>query len=349
MASAQSRRGLFYLILTVKQAILSPLESLTMPANYRVTDNGFDWESKSLSPRSAAMTANDPSNPRYRSVEYRSRRDPNFHVFVYNLSRRTFDNPAAPGTGIVGRINLLVPGVTDEDIPETEAGVIVQGTQVGTGKVDRDGHPEKVKPGTTKWRLCTSFPDPVVATMFNDLSEQIAPVEVSAIRFVVDQINPENPTNSLNVKLSPNDQENDFSIRGVFFSLSNPPMEKDVEQARERMEGRYKRLVEKIGVLEVTNDPRLHEALAHDPDYGLAAQYFGKQFKFNQQVARATNCENCGEQKPASRLFHQTSFGSLCVERTEEAWRAVVESGVRKYEDVPEKFQWKKEKASVKQ
>jgi hypothetical protein len=317
-----------------------------MPANSQINTLGFDWESKQTSPRSAAMTQNDPNNPRYRGVEYRSRRDPNFKVFIYNLSRRTFENPAAPGTGIVGRINLYVPGLTDEDIPPLEDGTIVQGVEVGTGKADRDGHPEKIKKGNTRWRYITSFPDPVNCTQFNDLAEQISPVETNAIRFVVDLINPSNAGNSLNVNLPPNDQDNDFSVRGVFFSLSNPPMESDVEQARARMEGRYKRLVEKIGVLEVTNDPRLHEALAHDPDYGLAAQYFGKQFKFNQQVARATNCENCGEQKPASRLFHQTSFGSLCVERTKEAWMAVVESGVRPLEAVPEKFRWaeKKEK-----
>ncbi len=315
-----------------------------MSPTHKIDVLGFDWESKQTSPRSNAMTQNDPNNAKYRSIEYRSRRDPNFKVFVYNLSRRTFDNPAAPGVGIVGRINLLVPGISDEDIADLPDGTIVQGVTVGVGKVDRDGNPEKTKKGTTRWRLCTSFPDPVIVTQYNDLSEQISPIETNAIRFVIDQINPENPGMSLNVKLKPNDQENDFSVRGVFFSLANPPLESDVEQARERMEARYKILVEKIGVLEVTNDPRLHEALAKDPDYGLAAQYFGKQFKFNQQVARATNCENCGEQKPANRLFHQTSFGTLCVDRTVEAWQAVVESGNRPYEAVPEKFRWKKEK-----
>ncbi len=316
-----------------------------MPVTHRIDNPGFDWESKTHSPRSVALTSSN--NPHYRGVEYRSRHDPNFHIYVYNISRRTFENPVSPGTGIVGRIRLLVPGVTDDIIPTLQDGTIVQGLEVGEGKIDRDGRPEKIKLGTTKWRYCTSFPDPVNVTMFNEQSEEISPVETNGIRFVVDQINPENPGQTLNVRLTPNDQDNDFSVRGVFFSLSNPPMELDVEQARERMEARYKKLVEKIGVYEVTNDPRLHEALSHDPDYGLAAQYFGKQFKFNQQVARATNCENCGEQKPANRLFHVTSAGNLCVERTKEAWMAVVESGTRLYDAVPEKFRWQKEKKTA--
>lgn len=305
-----------------------------MPANSRIDNFGFDKES-GISPRSAAMTANDPNNPRYYGVEWRAQRDPDYHVHIYNLSARTFEDQS--GRGIIGRISLRAAGV-DDNSP----------TEVGTGKIRPDGKPEKVVDGDTRYSYVTSFPQPVLISKFNDESNQIGYVETDAIRFVVDQIHPDNPTRSLDVQI-PNtviqSSGNNYAIRGVFFSLTNPPMKVDVDAARVRMERYYNQLLEKAGALEHTNKDQLASELQSNPDYGYAAQYFGRTFTWNRKNVRTTECPNCGEQKPANRLFHTASWG-LCVERSQEAWRAVIEAGVRTYDTVPEEYRWREKSAT---
>ena len=283
-----------------------------------------------------ALGANDPKNARYMSVEWRSQRDPDYYVYVYNVSSRTFEDPNT-GRGIVGRINLRVPGVTDED-----------GTTVLVEKmVDKKKQLVEVE-GEFKWHYATSFPQPVLISKFNDEAEQISYIETDAVRFVVDQIHPDNPTRSLETKLSDNPNAplsagNNFGQRGVFFSLTKPPMKADVDAAVRRMETYYNNLLDRAAALELSDEKQLSEELRANPDYGYAAAYFGRTFKWNRKNVRTTECSNCGEQKPANRLFHTASWG-LCVERSQEAWKAVVEAGVRTYDTVPEEFQWRKSK-----
>ncbi len=287
----------------------------------------------------AGLTAHDPKNVRYNSVAYRSRHDPDYLIYVYNLSNRTFEDPTT-GRGIIGRINLRAPGVTDED-----------STAVTIEKMEGKKKVYMEEEGDTKWKLITTFPQPTLISKFDDDQEQIAYIETDGVRFVVDQIWPDNPTRSLDVKLpddnrSPKSSGNNFAEKGIFFSLANPPLKSDIESAKRRMENYYTNLLDRAGALELSDEKQLSEELRGNPDYSYAAQYYGRTFKWNRKNVRTTECPNCGDQKPSNRLFHVTN-GRLCVERTQEAWKAVIESGFGTYDTVPEELRWRKEKAKA--
>jgi len=250
-------------------------------------------------------------NVQYRGVQWRSPRKPESYVYVYNASARTFKD--------VGRLKMTCPGVVADD-------------------------PALPNEPMMKYHFVTSFPQPILIGEPDDQTGEIRPVEQDAVRFVVDQINPDNVTRSLDVMIRPEQVTavgNDFSQRGVFFSESQPPKEEDVRNAYARMEAYYKRLLEEAGVLELTDKAKLSERLSSNPDYSYAANYFGQDVTWNRKQVRPVECPNCGEQKPAGRLFHKTSFGSLCVEQSVEGWKSAVNSGIKRYDEVPDDFKWK--------
>ena len=263
------------------------------------------------------------SNPPYSGVEWRSTRNPDYLIYLFNLSRRTFEK--------VGRLNLTIPGVADTDPttlfnPETKEEI--------QGK-DNERH-----------RLITSFPQPILVAKFDDLQNTIGYTETNAIRFLVDMLDPDNLTNSLDFEVKPENRLSygtNLAEKGVFFSLTNPPTAIDLQKAVKRMEKYYNQLLEEAATLELTDKVKLSERLAGNPDYAYAADYFGKEVSWRKKQVRPVECPNCGEMKPTGRKFHVTSFGSLCVEQTVEAWKSAVNSGVKRYEDVPEDFRWKKE------
>jgi hypothetical protein len=113
-----------------------------------------------------------------------------------------------------------------------------------------------------------------------------------------------------------------------------------VEKAYARMEKYYAVLNEKAGTLEQTDKAGLQAAIQSNPDHVYAANYYGKPFAWAKKAVRPVDCQNCGEQKPAGRLFHQTSFGTFCVEPTQEAWKQVVLTGNRTREQVPHEMRW---------
>lgn len=269
----------------------------------------------------------------YNGLEWRSEYVPRYHVYVYNCSARNFKD--------VGRIRLNIPGVNDDCSNE-----------VGIGKADpQTGYPEKVKKGkeNERWRLVTSFPQPMLIPKPDDQDGQIKTFETDARRFVVDIINPDNLGLSLNV-IIPEDKKfsvgHDLSRSGVFYSLSNPPQEQDVREAYDRMEKYYEGLLNRARELELTDKAGLQRELGGNPDYGYAAEYFGEEQSWKPKPQRVTECVNCGGKKPAGRLFHMADFG-LCVEPTEAAWKSVVKAGVRPYEAVPQELRWRHEEKLV--
>jgi len=181
----------------------------------------------------------------------------------------------------------------------------------------------------------------------NEESPDLSSYEQDAIRYVVDLINPNNLGRTLSAGNAPGmaSEGVDLSQKGVFFSLANPPFESDLTEAYARMTKYYSNLHEKAQTLEVSDKAGLARELQANPDYAYAATFFGKPVNWHRAPQRSVECVNCGEQKPAGRLFHPASGGLfLCVEPTQEAWRAAVNAGAKKYEDVPEDFQWKQAK-----
>lgn len=267
----------------------------------------------------------------YRGIQWRSPRKPESYVYLFNVSPRTFEDEK--GRGIIGRIKIRAPGVTESD-------------------------PHLPGDPMLRYHFVTSFPQPMLMGDPDDQTGEVRPVEQDAVRFVVDQLNPDNVTRSLDIAVPPEQVfsvNNDYSQRGLFFDIfpveydkddpdfftKHPVNETELRKAYARMERYFTRLLEEAGVLEMTDKNKLSERLAGNPDYTFAANYFGKDVTWNRKNIRPVECPNCGEPKPAGRLFHKTSFGSLCVEQTEAAWKAAVNSGIKRYDEVPDDFKWK--------
>lgn len=253
----------------------------------------------------------------FSGLEWRASHKPEYHVYIFNISARTFEK--------VGRLNLTIPGVIDEDPSE----VMVDGKKVA---------------GDTKYHYCTSFPNPILISREKIDENEIGYIEQDGVRFVVDMITPDNPTRSLDFIVK---AENTFSQgtnlaeKGVLFSLSNPPQKIDVEKAVKRLETYYQELVNRANVLDLTDKAELQRQLTSNPDIAFAASYFGREFSWNKKQAKQIACDNCGETKPAGRKFHKTSFDTICVEPTVDGWKAAVLSGAKRYEDVPTELRWK--------
>lgn len=261
-------------------------------------------------------------NPVYRGVEWRSTYDPKEHVYVFNISARTFPN--------FGKLNRQIPGVRDDD-PTT--------VMIG----------EKTIPGreNERYHFFTAFPQPLLIFKPDDQANMVGYVEQDAVRYVVDLINPDNLTRTLDFQI-PQDRQlsigTDLSRQGVFFSMTNPPQQEDIRKAYDRMENYYNKLMETARTLELTDKAALATQLAGNPDYSYAATYFNMETSWNKRQVRPVECANCGESKPAGRKFHQTSFGSLCIEQSVDGWKSAVNSGVKRLEDVPPDFSWVKAK-----
>ena len=260
-----------------------------------------------------AFGANRP----YRGLEWRSTRSPEYHIYLFNVSPRTFDPATATGfaAGKLGPRGILVPGVAENDplIPGTE----------------------------NRYRYITSFPQPVMLAKPNLESNEIEHVEMDVRRYVIDLINPDNLTLSLDTQI-PADQVysvgNDYSRKGIFFDYENPPTKEMAMRAVSRMETYYKGLLDTAATLELTDKARLSQELSSNPDYSFAANYYGKDVTWNRKQTRPIECPNCGEHKPSGRKFHTTSFGSLCVEPTIDAWRNIFQSGIRTLDQIPQNF-----------
>ena len=277
-------------------------------------------------PSTTAFAGNIP----YRGLEWHSPAIPQYLIYVYNISGRTFSDPNNPRLGIIGRIKLLAPGVVAGDPTDV---TIKKGnkTEVVGGDENQPYH------------FITSFPQPVLIPKFNDESGEIETKETDARRFVVDMISPDNLGLTLDTVVAAQDVYsvgNDFAPKGIFFSYSNPPDREDVQKAYMRMEAYYKSLNEKAATLEMTDKIGLQNAIQSNPDHVYAANYYGKAFPWAKREVRPVECPNCGEQKPAGRLFHRTIDGTFCVEPTQEAWKQVVLSGNRKRSDVPDELAW---------
>lgn len=253
-------------------------------------------------------------------MEWRSSHKPEYHVYLFNVSARTFEK--------FGKFNMSLPGVNEDDP-----------TEVMDGKNRLPGKENE------RYHYCTSFPQPILISKEKLDENEIGWVEQDAIRYVVDMISPDNLTRSLDFVVKP---ENSFSVgtnlaeKGVFFSLTNPPQQIDLRKAIDRMEKYYTALIDRANVLDLTDKAELQRQLTSNPDIAFAASYFGREFSWNKKQVKQVTCENCGEGKPSGRKFHQTSYGALCVEPTVEGWKAAVNSGMKRYDDVPEELRWKK-------
>lgn len=299
----------------------------------------------------------NPAGAPYQGVAWRGDREPDFRVYIYNISARSWEGSSDVTTTPdyrVGSIRLTIPGVRPDDPTEVAEGAPPENTRQLGKLIDlATGKPLKTKAGdpNQRYHFVTSFPQPILIPRLNEDGQDLTSYEQDAIRYVVDLINPNNLGRTLNAGNAPGlaSEGVDLSQKGVFFSLANPPFETDVVEAYTRMTKYYSNLHEKAQTLEVSDKAGLARELQSNPDYAYAATFFGKPVNWHRAPQRSIECVNCGEMKSAGRLFHPASGGLfLCVEPTVEGWKAAVNAGAKTYDQVPDEIKWKKEKVSQK-
>lgn len=128
-----------------------------------------------------------------------------------------------------------------------------------------------------------------------------------------------------------------YSKHGVFWSLNNPPTEDEIKFAEKRRDKNRAALIRKMDELYAANPAK---AMAEvKPEHREALSAMGEERPWFKFLQSKTQCPNCGELIPNGRLYHRDTDGDLCV-IGQEGWKAVVASGKRKKEDVPEEFRW---------
>lgn len=102
-----------------------------------------------------------------------------------------------------------------------------------------------------KYELAFSLPEIIVVTKFLVDNNETDFLAQDGKRIAMDIINPDNFGLDQNTKTygySSSGDTNNLSKRGVFWSMSFPPKEKELEEARSRMVSYYRSLLEKVNI-----------------------------------------------------------------------------------------------------
>lgn len=104
--------------------------------------------------------------------------------------------------------------------------------------------------GKKKYSTVTSLPMIVTHPRTSVDDNAAHGVFTDGRRVAMDIINPDNYTLDQNNKTDEvvTGMGRDLSAKGVFWSLNNPPTDKEIREARARMKARYKMLLEEAGV-----------------------------------------------------------------------------------------------------
>jgi hypothetical protein len=123
-----------------------------------------------------------------------------------------------------------------------------------------------------RYSMWTSFPEYVMGTNYNFDTNEMYTYPIKGDYFVNDLINPD----CITPGWSSTSVGRDLSIRGVFWSYSNPPKPAEVNAAVKKMKAHYTDLMEKMAVLyETFPKDKLGRAVADliSPEHHSAAEY----------------------------------------------------------------------------
>jgi hypothetical protein len=182
------------------------------------------------------------------------------------------------------------------------------------------------------------IPHPWPMPYVDQMSGEVKYSDVPGQRAAMDICNPNNRTLDQDVYIDPaqviGDGDN-LNQRGVFWSLNDPPTEEEVSKAVQRMEAYYQGLLDRAAAMEMSDKAGLEEALRQNPDYGVAAEYFGREFSWHRKYVREAvlvECPNCGEKMKHGAAFHKSeALGVICV----NDWDRAIAAGVKKADERP--------------
>lgn len=163
------------------------------------------------------------------------------------------------------------------------------------------------------YKKVVSIPHPFLQTERHpDKNEMIIYREV-AERVAQSICNPQNPSLDQDfVNRQPLAIGVDLNKQGVFWSKNDPPTKEEIQKAHARREKYYSELIEQARTLEIANPKELEQLI--NPDYHMAAEYFGLETPWHRKHVAKAECPNCGEMiKSANLAYHVNSAGLVCV------------------------------------
>lgn len=251
-------------------------------------------------------------------------RAPDYYLYVYNISRRQFNIARPP----------CFPHVKLSACPEGQPYV----------KVMKVGN--------------------VVNEKWVDDNSQVRNNGIMAERFLTDLLNPTNL--GINCWQEVTDDQmswidaggtNDLTRRGLFWSRNEEPgrtcmvhggvkqeilcpycfqpTHDELELAKTRMQRHYRQLI-----AQADKYWRDNQRMEIGPEHHMAGDYFKVKAEWHTIAELPSICPNCGEAVHEGLKFHTTAAGVICVNPTQEGWRAAVNAGVKTKDQVPEDFKW---------
>lgn len=167
----------------------------------------------------------------------------------------------------------------------------------------------------------------------------------------MDWLNPENVFKLDQDYIVPGlaDYSTDLLQRGVFYikrkynaadgNVDDKPTEQEIVAAENRLKKRRGALVMLYHRTSSSNPGRLAGIMSEEMVEALNVA--GISTPYNSALQEKIPCGNCGEMKLATAKFHRSeSLGALCIDPSTEGWKAAVNAGIKKREDVPEDFKW---------
>ncbi|MGH9534967.1 MAG: hypothetical protein ACRD2E_08920 [Terriglobales bacterium] len=144
-----------------------------------------------------------------------------------------------------------------------------------------------------------------------------------------------NPSNRLGTQWADTHDEfsidTDLTVRGCFWSTENPPSNADLAKTRQRLETRYRGLIEQANRL--LSQGKQHEISEEQHE---AANYFRIEAPWHRVYSAPAACPICGEDVKPGVAFHVNSAGGTCI----LDWKRAVDGGIRTMADVPVEQRW---------
>ena len=201
-------------------------------------------------------------------------RDPEYYVYIYNVSRMEH---------LISRPPIL-----------REAKITAR----------KEGE---------RYALVTRLPQPIPYPKGNVDSSEIDLISQDARRFAMDIVNPDNlGLNQDAIITSVSAKGNNLGAKGVFWSINLPPTEEEVQAAYTRMEKNYRNLLNEAKTVETSNPKGLPETLT--PEHHEAAEYFHEVTNWHSKPVHKENCPRCGEPANAGAKFHSLLGGGFCID-----------------------------------
>lgn len=172
-----------------------------------------------------------------------------------------------------------------------------------------------------RFRLVTSLPQPFGQPDINPVNGDFIIYDRGRshdAQYVAQDIcNPDNPSLDQDAYARMPDRfltgyGTNLSAQGVFWSLNNPPEEKEIKAAEKRRETYYHQLWEQANTLASIDPKTLAATLTQD--YHMAAEYFGRETSWHQVLRPMADCPNCGEKIKPGIAFHKSQeLGIICI------------------------------------